>query len=139
MQFKKEKDFYIVSLDLGEKIHESLGRFASSEKLTSWWHQGIGVLKDPHLGFYDIKNKKYLEKDFQGDFEILSISGNLTEKEGKAFIHSHVSLSGPDFTAIGGHLFEATIGAAAEFAIWPAGQSITRKFDPASGLFVLDL
>ena len=139
MKFRKEGERYLVSLDIGDPIHETLAAFAKSEGITSWWHQGIGVLRDPILGFYEVEKKEYLEQQFTGDYEILSISGNLSKKEGKPFLHSHASLSGKDFTAIGGHLFEATISAAAEFIILPLENPIEREFSEESGLFVWDL
>ena len=138
MQFKKSGGNYLVSLDIGDKIHETLAEFAKEQNLTSWWHSGIGVLRDPILGFDEVNKKEYLEKQFSGDYEILSITGNLSQKEGQGFIHSHVSLSAKDFTAIGGHLFEATISAAAEFMITPIDEPIQRSFTEKSGLFVWD-
>lgn len=139
MDFTKHKNTYLIKLEKGELIQKTLHNFALAESLQAGWVQGIGVLKDPELGFYQSSSKDYLKKTFEGEWEILSLNGNLTTKDHQAFMHCHISLSGPDFQCIGGHLFEATIAAAGELLFQPFPFQINREFDEETGLHLLDL
>ena len=71
-------------------------------------------------------------------FEILSLKGNISQKDGEIFPHLHVVLSGKDFRAIGGHLLDDTLVCAGEYEIIPLEEKpFVRKFNDDMGLFIL--
>jgi len=139
MTIKDKSQFLWISLEPGEEIASSLTQTATELNLGSAWIQGIGVVRDMELGFYDPRSKEYIKKKFDGAWEILSLSGNLTLSEGKPFVHLHGSFSNQDFSVIGGHFFSGKIAAAAEFCLFPGDLPVHRRFSEKLNLNIWDL
>jgi predicted DNA-binding protein with PD1-like motif len=131
-------DTYLVRCDIGDEIVSTLKRFALENKIFSGIVLGIGSIKDPELGYYDIHKKEYLHKQLKGDYELLGLTGNFARFGDEAALHCHVSLSDPQFNAIGGHLFRADVAVTTEFFIRPGGQELHRALDNATGLNLLN-
>ncbi|MBU0757067.1 MAG: DNA-binding protein [Nanoarchaeota archaeon] len=139
MKFKKYKDSYFVRLDKGEKIIESLNAFLKAENIESGFFMGIGAVSHATTKFYSHEKKAYIEFNFQGEYEITSLAGNITKMDGKSYIHAHITLSDPDMKAFGGHLHEATVGATCELIVRTSELDIKRKFDEDLNLNVMDI
>jgi len=137
MKTKRVEGGFIVILERGEEVIESLTRFVTEKGMEGGEIRGIGGVKDVLLGFYDIERKEYLKRRFDDFFELLSLTGNITLVDGKPFCHLHATLSGRDYKAIGGHLFEATISVTGEFFIRVESKLI-RKFDETTGLNLIN-
>jgi predicted DNA-binding protein with PD1-like motif len=95
---------------------------------------GIGMLEDPTLGYFQ-GDGEYDEHQLEGRYELLATQGDLAYSDGEPFAHLHVTLSGEDHEAIGGHLFEADVLVGHEFGVrvLPEG-SLVRRHDPSTGL-----
>jgi hypothetical protein len=139
MFFKKIPNGYLVRLEKGEEVIESLIKLADKEKILGGFLYGLGAVKDVTLGYFDVANKAYMTKDFDDEYEVTSLVGDIYYFEGKLGIHAHVNLSGPDFNLIGGHLFKAVITGTGEFFIHTTEETLKRKKDPSTGLNILDL
>lgn len=139
MFFKKVSNGYIIRLEKGEEVIATLSNFSEKEKIPGGFLFGLGAVKDPTLGYFDLEKKEYLKKTFNQEYEISSLVGNIYYFEGKPGVHAHVSLSGKDFNVIGGHLFSATITGTGEFFIYVSDDILERKKDLQTGLNLLDL
>lgn len=139
MLYKKTNQKYIVKLTKGEKVLEELTKFCESEGIKSGVLRAIGAIRGAELGYYDLDNKKYLYKKMDGDFEIASLIGNITNLNGKIFIHAHIVLSDSNFQCHGGHLKEADVGAVCEVFLEPLEDEVTRKMDEEIGLNLMDI
>lgn len=53
---------------------------------------GIGSLRNPVVGYYSEEEKRYRSIELSGTFELLSLNGNISLKDGKPFAHLHVTL-----------------------------------------------
>ena len=82
------------------------------------WLNGVGAIKNPEMGYFDINRKDYDRKIFNGDYELISYMGNIALKDGERFIHSHISFSDSKYNVFGGHLIDAKISAAGEFILF---------------------
>ncbi len=134
MEFRRADNLWVIRLDKGEMLVKTLHHFFEEQKITGGYVWGIGSITDVELGYYDIQKKEYLRKHFTEVYELLSLQGNITVVEGKPFLHAHVLLSGIDYGAVGGHLFEAQVRATVEAFIHPWHVSIGRKFNEEVGL-----
>ena len=134
MNLSKSKNKYYISLDKDEYINASLLDISNNQEIKSGWISGVGAIYDIEIGYYDVDKKEYLKKKFPDDYELLSLSGNLSMKEGVKFIHTHITFSNTDFKVFGGHLFDAKIAAAGEFMIDSSEIEITRKYNSDIGL-----
>ena len=125
----------MLRIDKGEYVNKTILDVASFYNLKFGWINGLGAIMDPELGYYDLKNKEYIKKTIIGEFELTSLIGNLTLKEGDLFVHSHITFSDINFNAYGGHLFDCKIAVAGEFVVFRSPTEINRKYDDEIGLY----
>ena len=134
MKYKKRKNIIYICIDRGEFINEQLTNVAVQENINTGWINGIGAIYDLEIGYFDISNKKYQRKTFKGEYELVSLIGNITIKNNSQFVHTHISFSDTDFHLYGGHLFDAKISAAGEFIIHIDEVNISRSLNSTIGL-----
>src|SRR3989454_12124339 len=101
-------DKYVLSLEPGDDILQSLRQFAATKRLGASLLEGIGSLSKVKLGHYDFKTKQYRYETFEDDLEILNLSGNIASMNREPLPHVHVTLGRRDFSVIGGHLDEGS-------------------------------
>lgn len=131
---------WVLRLETGALIQESIARFCEENGIGSGSFQAIGAVRWARLGYYDQAEDAYLEKHFDGGFEVVSLSGNLSRKsDGTLFPHTHCVLSDRRMRTVGGHLFEAEVGPTLECYLHTAGEPIRRRAQPGSPLELLDL
>lgn len=118
MQIKKEANKIIVVHDIGEEVMSSLAQLAKDENIPSAAISGIGGMGDVVLGYYDLADKnEYLQQEFPGSWEVVSLLGNITWFEGEPVVHVHVSLAGKDYIPRAGHLFKGTVTVTTEIVL----------------------
>ena len=139
MKYRLENNKILVVLDRGDKIIESLGKVLEENKIKFGWINGIGAIHKITIGAYPSKIKKYIKKEFNSEHELVSFVGNITIKNGKPFIHAHITISDEECKAYGGHLFEATTAVTCEFIINTSKNKIERSFNKNIGLYLWDL
>ena len=129
--------FNFIKLDKEEELIQSLVQFALDSGKHTGFITGIGVLKDVELGYFDVEKKKYDVKSFKGEYELLSMMGNIALTDGKPLPHVHVVLSGEDFKAFGGHLVRGYVGVTCEMVMAAVDIRIERIYDSETGLKLL--
>ena len=140
MQFKKLKDGYIIKVEKGEELIETLTKFCAENKIASGSISGVGGTNNVCLYYYDSELKEYLPKTFSGkNYEIISLSGNIALIDGKPFAHIHTALGDSDFSIFGGHLKSAIIGITGEVTINMIDGELHRSFDDVCKLNLLAL
>jgi len=133
MHFSETGFGYLVRLDPGEEILSSISSFARARGIGSATIQGIGAASGITLGYFDRANKVYVKKSLEGEYELLSLTGNVSYFERAPWVHIHAVIAGRDFVATGGHLFSATVTVTAELALSVSRARIERVEDPAIG------
>lgn len=139
MKFAKQSDNeYIGNLDQDSDLMESLEKFAIENNIQSGVFSVIGAVKNSEFGFYDQKEKKYRSMFLEEPAEILHCTGNITLRDGKPFVHAHITLADREGKAYGGHLIRAKVFAG-EVYVKKFEKGIGRELDPGTGLALLDL
>lgn len=141
MEYGKFGEKYYVRLDRGDEILTSLLELCEKEDLRVAQIQGIGGCMRAVVGIFDPDKKEYVKHEVEAMLELISLDGNLTEYEGKPYIHAHASFAyNPEDGAkvLSGHLLEAVIGLTGEIIITPAIGHLGRKFIPELGIRVWD-
>ncbi len=139
MRYQRLGEAWILRLETDEEIFSTITRFAGELAIDTATVTGIGAAHHLVLGYFDRATRDYVRHSIEEDVEIVSLSGNITLKQGKPFPHVHVIVSGRDFQAKAGHLFEGKVGATLEVVITPLVGYVQRVKDEDSGLFLLDL
>ncbi len=139
MNSKKINDIYIVRLDKGERLLETLKGFCVKNKIECGYFFGIGSLDGAELAHYIVKTKKYTYEIFKQPLEITNLTGNITTMNDEVYLHCHITLSDVNMEAIAGHLKEGIIGATCEIILIVLDAKIERKFDSDIGLNLMDI
>lgn len=139
---KARKDptgLWVLSFERGEPLRERVETFAIREGIHGARINAIGAAENPELAYYDLAEKKYLTRVFDGIWELLSGDGNITLNKGKPFMHLHVAISGLDYSVHGGHLMDFTVGVVVEMFVDPLAQPVARRMCDDVGLPTWDL
>ncbi len=128
-------DPFLVRLPKGDDLLEAMTEAFVARSVASASFMLIGAVTDAVLGYYDFETRSYKDREFKGDFEIVSCMGNVSLKDGKTFVHAHISLAGKEYGCFGGHLMPgATIFAAELMAVPVPGEAHVREMDEPTGL-----
>ncbi len=139
MQFAKIQNGFLVRCDIGDEVVSILTRFAYEKDISSGTIIGVGALKNPVLGYFDLSKKEYLKKEFEGNFELLNLTGNFAKINSDIILHCHATISDVDFNVFGGHLFKGEIAVTGEFYIYPGDIAVRRGPDETTGLNLIKL
>lgn len=134
MNYRKVNDKIFVSLQTGDLINESIRQIAVEENISNAWINGIGAIDNVEVGYMDVENKKYQKRNFDEHYELLSLIGNITYKDGEPFVHTHVTFSNTEYNVFGGHLFDAKITATGEIVLSLADSKIDREYNENIGI-----
>jgi uncharacterized protein len=128
---------YIVKLEVGDKVHDAILDFCKKENITTGWITGLGAIENISLGYYDLTSRKYQFKHYSNVYEAMGLIGNIALVDGAPFLHIHTSISDENNTVSAGHLEYATVAVTLELQITAYQQSISRLFEDAVGLKLL--
>jgi len=139
MKSEKINNNYIIRLDRGEKIIESIKEFCTKKSITLGYFFAIGALDEVELAHYVVETKKYSSKKFNRPLEITNMSGNIATMNNEIYLHCHITLSNEEMNAIAGHLVEGKVAATCEIVLFALKGEINRKYDDFIGLNLLDM
>ncbi|MBP3442967.1 MAG: DNA-binding protein [Clostridia bacterium] len=72
------------------------------EDIKSATVQGLGAVNDVDVGYYSLEEKRYFTKIFNQQFEMISLNGNITRKDGIPYLHLHIALSDENYKILRG-------------------------------------
>jgi hypothetical protein len=139
MFYKKFNNKYVVRLNIGEDIVDSIKKLADEQKIKLATITGIGAVNKAKIGLFNTETKEYYSTILEGDMEIVSLTGNITEMDGEVYIHLHIALSNSEYKVKAGHLNMAIISATGELIIDTIDGSVDREFNEEIGLNLLKL
>lgn len=134
MEYRRFDSTYVIRLEKGEEITEQLKAFAVHEGVKLATVQAIGAVNDFTVGAFDTTEKKYYSNDYQGTYEIVSLLGSITTKDGAFYSHLHMCAADETGRAVGGHLNRAVISATCEMFVTVLPGTVERAFSDEVGL-----
>jgi len=119
-RFGKPGRILVARIKPGSDLLQSIRSLVEKERIKAGVIlSGVGLLKKAHLRNCKVLPKEYPITDanrsfltFERPLEILALSGNVSEVEGKPWVHVHVTLSyvkNDEIKVVGGHLLEGCI------------------------------
>jgi predicted DNA-binding protein with PD1-like motif len=139
MRFLEERDRVLLRLFRGEEVVSSLQDFAQERRIPHAVVNGIGAIEDVTIGAYDLSAGKYRRRTLEGDWEVISLMGNLGWANDLAFLHAHAMLGDLHCNVLGGHLFQATVHVTMEVVLWTGTLTLQRTHDEEVGLKLWNL
>ena len=133
MKYTKCDNTYLLVLEKGEEIVSALTQFAAETNVVCATVSGIGATDEAEVGVFDTFEREYYSKQIKAMAEITALNGNITQKDGKPYVHLHVTLA-TMFDVVGGHLNKAVVSATAEIFVQACQIETNRQFDSSIGI-----
>jgi uncharacterized protein len=130
---------YVVVLQLGDEAMSSLKAFAEEKKLAGSEFTAIGAFSRAVVAYFDWTTKRYRNIAIDEQVEVLSLAGNISLEGEQRRVHAHTVVGRRDASAHGGHLVEGQVRPTLEVVITELPRRLQRRFDPQSGLALIDL
>ena len=134
MKYRKSGNTYMVRIDLGEEIIESLKQLCENEQIRLGQVEAIGAADHTVVGVYDLAKKEYYPETIDEFTEITSLNGNITAMDGKPYIHLHATLADRNHVIHSGHVLEMRVGATCEMFVTALDGEVNRQKDEVLGI-----
>lgn len=134
MEYCKSQAGYFLRLFRGEDVIATIAAFVKERSLGGAFFTGLGAIEGVKLGYYDLHQKKYLDKEYPGDVELANMTGNVTYVDGEPFTHVHATIMTENFETASGHLFSAQVAVTVEVNLVATDTRMVREADPTTGL-----
>lgn len=139
MQIRRDpRGTLLITLKPGEQVRQALEQACLDWNVRSGAVSGIGGVCKVELGYWQASQADYQRKRLEGNFELLTLLGNISLYRGRPFAHLHVSLADESLQVVGGHFFEATVTATVELFLTPC-EPIERDWDDQIGAALWNL
>jgi uncharacterized protein len=129
MKSSSSANTHFIKLDKGEDLLSILTEYINSRDITSGTLSAIGVLSDVEIGYYELEKGAYVKKLLTGDYELLSLTGNVGILNKTTHPHIHVILGDNKFNCYGGHLLKARVGVTCELFLTTYEVKLERLYD----------
>jgi uncharacterized protein len=127
----------IYKVDQGKSLVDEILRIARRESIKTARFEAIGGVSKLTLAYFNHDTKKYEEHKYDEFLEVTGLLGNVTQMEGKPFVHAHGTFGRKDMSVVAGHLVSATVFPLLEVVMTPTKNKATRKLDKKLGLRVI--
>jgi hypothetical protein len=123
------EEILALRLGHGENLHEAIakacGEYGCDSAVVL---SGVGMLRSVEFGWFT--GSEYLRSALPDTFELASLSGDVSLKEGILYPHLHVVLNRKDHSVVAGHLLGATVDHNLEIFLKPLTTvRLDREFD----------
>lgn len=130
---------YVVRLDAGEDVIQSLVDLAIEEDIVAGRVTGLGSFEEVTLGWLDPDAGEYLTRRFEEPMEVANLTGTISREEDRPHVHLHGVLGPRELLAYAGHVHEAKVGAVVELFVDAFPDTLRRipvTGQPFPGLFL---
>lgn len=137
MDYRRFNSTIVARIDKGEEILEKIKEIALKENIKLASITALGATNHFTVGVFKVDEKKYYANEFEGSFEIVSLTGTINTMNGEFYTHIHMSAGNDKGEVFGGHLNKAVVSATCEMVINIIEGTVDRYFDEGIGLNLL--
>lgn len=134
MEYRRFGQSIVVRMDKGEEILEQVKAVSLAEQIKLAGISALGAVNSFTVGVFKTGEKKYYSNSFEGDFEIVSLTGTVSTMDGAFYSHLHMSAGDCEGKVYGGHLNCAVVSATCEMVITVINGTVDRAFSEEIGL-----
>lgn len=138
LAYGTERTWALV-FERGDEVVAELTEWADHEEVRAGRLTGIGGFSAVTLGFFSPEEKGYRKIPVDEQSEVLSLIGDIAMVNDGPLVHAHVVVGLSDGTARGGHLLKGEVWPTLEVLVTQSPAYLPRKYDPSTGLTLLDL
>jgi uncharacterized protein len=126
---------FVGRLETGSDLVEEIERYCAERGIRAAQVTAVGAMRRVRFAYYRQEAKEYLELGSDTHHELTSFVGNISERDGRPFLHAHASFADADGATVGGHLLRGCQVFVAEVMIRELGDvSLVRIHDEETGL-----
>lgn len=135
MKRVQSRELIMGKLSHGGDLLQQINDICRTEKIQLGRVEALGAVQKARLGFYNQQTREYAYFVIDQALEITKLIGNVSLKDGKPFVHAHITLADKTGKVYGGHLAPGTEVFACEFILEAFdGPIFERAFDKETGL-----
>ena len=138
MKYTQTHNTYIIKIEKEEEVFDTLITFCKKENIANAHFSGIGAVEHISCGYYALSEKQYHFKQYDGLYEVASMTGNVTQKDGEPMLHVHAVFTDEENQAFGGHVESMRVGVVLEVIVEVLDTNIERELDEVIGLFLMN-
>ena len=127
----------ILRFDNGDDVIKGLNAFCDEQNIQAAYFTGIGACASTTLSYYNLEKKRYVDKKFEEDLEIVALTGNVAKLKNDSIIHMHGVFGDKKYLTIGGHVKKLVVSATCEIHLTVLHEKMNRSLDNATGLNLL--
>ena len=126
---------FVGRLETGSDLIEEIERFCAEQGVIAAQVTVVGAVRRASYAYRDQPGGRYLELTSDTHHELAGFVGNISEKDGRPFLHAHATFSDAEGGTVGGHLLRGCEVFVAEVMIRElADVSLVRMHDEVTGL-----
>jgi len=131
----KPREVFMGKLSHGGDLLEEITDICRKKGIQLGRVEALGAVQKARIGFYNQQTHQYQFLALDKPLEITKLVGNVSLKDGKPFVHAHVTLADETGNAYGGHLAPGTLVFACEVILEAFdGPTLDRGLDEVTGL-----
>jgi uncharacterized protein len=131
--FRQFGSRYVMRIDRGEEIVESMKAFLAQSGVLSGSVSGIGAVSEAEVARFVAATKQYVTMKLEGEHEITALNGTIAVLNGKPVLHLHMALADTSFRGFGGHLLSAVVSGTCEVVVEVFEGYLKREFSEKKG------
>lgn len=128
----------VVVCDKGEEAVQAVTGAVRDHHIAAAQVTGVGSFQRGELGYFDRRKRDYRRIPVGEQVEVLSLLGDIADRDGTPEPHLHAVLGCADGSTVGGHLLRGEVWPTLEVIITEVAPALAKRFDPETGLALLD-
>jgi predicted DNA-binding protein with PD1-like motif len=126
---------FVGRLATGSDVVAEIEHYCAEQGIVAARVSVIGAVRRARYAYYEQHEHRYLELESTTHHEITGFVGNVSERDGKPFLHAHATFADASGATVGGHLLLGVEVFAAEVIIDElADVALVRQHDEDTGL-----
>lgn len=126
---------FVGRLEAGDDLVEEIEHLAAEYEVKAAWVSAIGAVRHASFAYYDQEDRRYIELDSDDHHELFGFVGNISVRDGRAFLHAHAGFAARHGGTVAGHLLPGCEVFVAEVTIREmTGVELNRTPDEVTGL-----
>jgi uncharacterized protein len=126
---------FVGRLTTGSDLVDEIEGQCAAENVMAAEVTVIGAVRRAAYAYYEQADQRYRELASETHHEITGFVGNISERDGRPFLHAHATFADADGATVGGHLLRGIAVFAAEVVIRELRDvSLVRRHDAETGL-----
>ncbi len=136
MEYRRFGDTLVIRMDRGEEVCGTLAGICEKEGVALAEVSALGAVDRAEMAIYDVPTRTFFRRTFEGPMEIGSLTGSVTRKDGKPYLHLHGTVCDSELNAHGGHIVALRVSATCEMIVRAFPGAVGRRMDEEIGLNV---